>query len=254
MKKIIVFQHVAHKILGTLNPTLKQSGLRIRYVNFDRNPEENPEIEKYHGLIILGGHMGVYESDKYLHIKTECRLIENALKKGIPILGICLGSQLLAHVLGAQIRKHTTREVGWCDVNFLDNAKDDPLLQHFNRTEKLFQLHGDTFDLPKSTTHLASSQECSSQAFRYAHNVYGFQFHLEVDVPMIERWLTYSQNLKDVQEILGENAKEIILNNTQIYIDRSLDLSLNCFRRFTSLLNIPEKGILLGSNETKRFL
>lgn len=252
MKKVIVFQHVAHKILGTLNPNLKQSGLRIRYVNFDRNPDESPEIGKYHGLIILGGHMGVYEGEKYTHIKTECRLIEEALKKDIPVLGICLGSQLLAHVLGAEVRKHTVREVGWCDVHFLDNAKDDPLLQHFNPSEKLFQLHGDTFDLPKSAVHLAYSNECPSQAFRYGDKAYGFQFHLEVDTHMIERWLTYPQNLKDVQETIGENAKDIILNDTTQHIYRSLELSHQCFRQFINFFDIPEKSLLLGSNETKK--
>lgn len=252
MRKVIVFQHVAHKILGTLNPNLKQSGLRIRYVNFDRNPDESPEINKYHGLIVLGGHMGVYESDKYTHIKTECRLIEEALKKDVPILGICLGSQLLAHVLGAEVKRHSAREVGWCDVNFLESARRDPVFSHFQETEKLFQLHGDTFDLPKSAIHLASSRECPSQAFRYGDKAYGLQFHLEVDIPMIERWLTYPQNLKDVEETLGKNAKEIILTDTASHINRSQDLSHQCFRQFINFFDIPEKNILLGSNETKK--
>ena len=254
MRKVIVFQHVAHKILGTLNPNLRQSGLRIRYVNFDRNPEECPDINKYHGLIVLGGHMGVYESDKYDHIKTECKLIEEALKKEIPILGICLGSQLLAHVLGAQVKKHSHREVGWCDVNFLDTAKQDPLFSEFKNTEKLFQLHGDTFDIPKSAVHLAQSDTCFSQAFRYGEKAYGIQFHLEVDVPMIERWFTYPQNLLDAKETLGENAKDIILNDTTKHIHRSLELSHHCFRQFINFFNIPEKNLLLGSNETKKRL
>ncbi len=90
MRKIIVFQHVAHEILGTLNPLLKSKGFRVRYINFDRNPEETPSLEKYNGLIVLGGNMGVYEAEKYTHIKVELKLIEQALSKNIPILGICV--------------------------------------------------------------------------------------------------------------------------------------------------------------------
>ena len=71
MRKVLVFQHVAHEILGTLNPLLKQRGFRVRYVNFERNPFEQPTIEKYNGLIVLGGYMGVYEAEKYTHIKVE---------------------------------------------------------------------------------------------------------------------------------------------------------------------------------------
>ncbi len=254
MNKVIIFQHVAHKILGTLNPNLKQSGLRIRYINFDRNPHESPDISKYNALIVLGGHMGVYESDKYTHIKTECRLIEDALKKNIPILGICLGSQLLAHVLGATVKKHSIREVGWCDVNFLESAKDDPFFAHYNQSEKLFQLHGDTFDIPKSATQMAYSEQCNSQAFKYGENAYGLQFHLEVDSLMIERWLTYEQNLKDVHDTLGPNAKEIILEDTKKYINHSVQLSQHSFKQFVNLFNTREKNILLGSNETKKRL
>lgn len=251
MRKVVVFQHVAHKILGTLNPCLKQNGLRIRYVNFDRNPDESPDIYKYNCLIVLGGHMGVYESDRYTHIKTECRLIEEALKKDIPILGICLGSQLLAHVLGAKVQKHSVKEVGWCDVEFLETCKNDPLFSHFDTHEKLFQLHGDTFEIPAGAVHLAKSNTCSSQAFRYGDKAYGLQFHLEVDSAMIERWLTYPQNILDIEDTLGPNAKEIILKETNLHIQRSIDLSNTYFKKFVQLLNIPEKKILLGSNETK---
>ncbi len=252
MKKVIVFQHVAHKILGTLNPTLKKKGLRIRYINFDRTPEENPSIEKYDALIILGGHMGVYESERYTHIKTECKIIEEALKKEIPILGICLGSQLIAHVLGSEVKKHHTREIGWCEVEFNEQALNDPLFSHFNRHEKIFQLHGDTFAIPNSATQLAQSKICPSQAFKYK-NAYGLQFHLEVDLHMITRWLSYEQNLKDIKECLGENAIEVILKDTQIYLERSLDLSLETFRKFTDIITPKDKGILLGSNEFKKF-
>src|SRR4051812_48048413 len=139
MRKILVFQHVAHEILGTLNPLLKKEKFRVRYVNFKREPEAAPSVDRYNGLIILGGYMGVYEADRHKHIKFEMQAIEKALKKNIPVLGICLGAQILAHVLGAHVRKHTQKEIGWCDVQLTENGKKDSLLKHFKGTEKLFQ-------------------------------------------------------------------------------------------------------------------
>lgn len=251
MKKVLVFQHAANKILGTLNPTLREHALRMRYVNFERNPEEEPGMAKYHGLIVLGGHMGVYEAEKYTHIKTEIKLIEEALKMNIPILGICLGSQLLAHVLGADVRKNREKEIGWYDINLTKAAGDDPLFQHFRATEKVFQLHGDTFDIPKSAVHLASSELCHGQAFRYGEKVYGLQFHLEVDRPMIHRWLLNQQNLQDITESNGQFSTEQIRGETEQYIKNSTALSRQTFSKFIELFALKKRPLLLGSDHAK---
>lgn len=247
MRKVIVFQHVAHRILGTLNPTLKSHKLNIRYINFDRTPHEHPSIDRYNGLIVLGGHMGVYEADKYQHIKTELKLIEEALKKDIPILGICLGAQLLAHALGAEVKKHTIKEIGWCDVDFNQEALNDPLFNHFRPKEKLFQLHGDAFAIPDSATKLASSELCPSQAFRYGKKVYGLQFHLEVDEAMIHRWLSYESNLRDIESMNGAVTVDQINVDTSKYIQHSIDLSLQTFTKFVDLFGLPKRPIALGS-------
>lgn len=247
MRKILVFQHVAHKILGTLNPTLKKRGLNLRYVNFDRTPNERPSLQKYNGLIVLGGHMGVYEADKYQHIKVEMQLIEEALKKEIPILGICLGAQLIASVLGASVKKHTVKEIGWYDVELTQDGKKDELFSHFNSSEKLFQLHGDSFDIPRGAIHLAQNKTCASQAFRYGDKVYGLQFHLEVDEAMISRWLSYESNLKDINESKGEFSVLKIKTDTSQYVQRSIDLSLQTFSKFVDLFPMKTRPILLGS-------
>jgi GMP synthase (glutamine-hydrolysing) len=100
MKKLLVFQHVAHEILGTLNPLLKRAGFRIRYVNFSRHPDAQPSLDGYHGLVILGGPMSVYEDHRFPHLTTEMKLIENAMQRNLPVLGICLGAQLIVKTLG----------------------------------------------------------------------------------------------------------------------------------------------------------
>jgi len=246
MRKVLVFQHVAHKILGTLNPTLKKNGLNMRYVNFEREPNAHPSVERYNGLIILGGHMGVYEADKYKHIKLEAKLIEDALKKDIPILGICLGSQILAHVLGSPVRKHEEKEIGWHDIYLTEKGQKDPLFNHFKQREKVFQLHGDTFDIPSSCVHLAESKVCPAQAFRYGDKVYGLQFHLEVDEPMILRWLDHPNNKRDIEES-GKYSIEQIREETKDHIDLSMELSKKTFSNFIDLFGLPPRPIRLGS-------
>lgn len=249
MRKVLVFQHVAHKILGTLNPTLKEHGLRIRYVNFERDPDLDPTIEKYNGLIILGGHMGVYEADTYKHIKVEMKLIEEALNKNIPILGICLGAQMLAHVLGSEVRKSSDKEIGWYDINLTEAGQKDPILSHFQKTEKIFQLHGDTFDVPKSATHLASSSLFPGQAFRFGDKVYGLQYHLEVDEAMIHRWLLNKRNQEEIIHSNGKFSIDQIRLETELYISRSMNLSRQTFSNFIELFALKERSILLGSDE-----
>lgn len=247
MRKVLVFQHVAHKILGTLNPTLKEHRLNMRYVNFERTPDEHPSMKKYNGLIILGGHMGVYESEKYKHIKVEMQLIEEALKKDIPILGICLGAQLLAHVLGSSVRKSSEKEIGWCDIDLTSAGVTDPLFSHFKPKEKIFQLHGDTFDIPKTSVHLAKSNICEAQAFKYGDKVYGFQFHLEVDQMMIQRWLDNPKNFDEMFSSHKNFSKEKIEQETQLYLPNSLDISRQTFEKFIGLFSLKERPIRLGS-------
>lgn len=249
MRKVLVFQHVAHKILGTLNPVLKEQRLRIRYVNFDRNPEEAPTIDKYDGLIVLGGHMGVYEVDKYKHINIEMRLIEEALKKEIPILGICLGAQMLAKVLGADVRKSFEKEIGWYDINLTRDGQNDPMLAHFQKKEKIFQLHGDTFDIPKSAIHLASSELFPGQAFRYGEKVYGLQCHLEVDRAMIHRWLDNKNNQQQIANSNGKFSIEQIRFETEQNISHSMDLSRKTFSNFIEFFSLKQRAILLGSDD-----
>lgn len=248
MRKLLVFQHAAHEILGTLNPLLKREGFRVRYVNFERTPEAEPALEKYNGLIVLGGHMGVYEADKYRHLKHELRIIEEGLKAGIPILGICLGSQLLAKALGAEVRPHTEKEIGWYDVEFTPEGQSDPLFSHFNKNEKIFQMHGDTFDIPKSAAHLAKSEICSAQAFRYGEKVYGMQFHLEVDRAMVKRWLKIPANVKAMIESHGKFNADLIHQETEKHIDRTLSLAEETFLKFAQLFGEFNRHRLLGSD------
>lgn len=246
MRKLLVLQHVAHEPLGTLDPLLKKRGCRIRYINFGRDPNAEPSLIGYNGLVILGGPMGVYEADKHPHLNYEMKLIEEAIKKEIPVLGICLGAQLTAKVLGATVKLNKEMEIGWCNVEVTEDGKKDPVLKNFKAKERIFQLHRDYFTIPKGALHLASSEVCNGQAFRYGEKVYGFQFHLEVDQPMIHRWMKIAGNLKDVESTKGVTVEKI-LQETETHIERSLELSTETFNRFIDLFNIKERVVRVGS-------
>jgi GMP synthase (glutamine-hydrolysing) len=113
MRKLLVFQHSAREPLGILDPMLRAAGFRVRYVNFARHPDTLPDVSRYHGLIVLGGPMNVDQQDRFAHLSVEIDAIREALRRDMPVLGICLGAQLLAAALGASVRPNPVREIGW---------------------------------------------------------------------------------------------------------------------------------------------
>ncbi len=241
MKKLLVLQHVAHEILGTLNPLLKRAGFRIRYINFARHPDAEPSLEGYDGLVILGGPMSANDSNRLAHLTIEMKLIEQALKLNRPVLGICLGAQLIAKTLGAAVYPSPEKEIGWYDISPTGDAQRDPLLSALAESQKVFQWHGETFEIPKSTRHLAFSSRCANQAFRYETHVYGFQFHLEVDTPMIHRWLRVPDNQKEIASLGGAQSAERIHSETPAHIDRLTQLSERVFSEFIDLFGIEKR-------------
>ena len=245
MKKLLVCQHVPHEILGTLNPLLKSAGFRIRYVNFGRYPEAEPNLEGYHGLVVLGGPMSVNDADQFGHLTTEMKLIERAMKRNLPVLGICLGAQLVAKTLGASVYPNPEKEIGWYDVTPTEAAKLDPLLSQFRGTEKIFQWHGDTFDIPRTAVHLAFSALCANQAFRYGTNVYGLQFHLEVDERMIHRWLRVTENHNEIVALDGRVDGDRIHRETPDHIQRLHQLSDCVFSEFIKVFGIEKRLVRL---------
>ena len=247
MAKILVCQHVGYEILGTLNPLFKDAGFRLRYVNFGRSPELRPGLDGYDGLVLLGGPMSVGQEDRFPHLTHEIRLIEDAMKREIPVLGICLGSQLIAKALGAEVRRNPSREIGWHEVELTEAGRQDAVMAHFQPQEGMFHWHGDTFDMPKTAVHLASSQDCRHQAFRYGERVYGFQFHLEVDEPMIERWLMVPQHQPELEEVREKTCPERIRTETPKRIDRLKHLSEKTFGEFIKLFGEKKKYLRLPS-------
>jgi GMP synthase (glutamine-hydrolysing) len=245
MKRVLVFKHVAHEPLGKLDRLLRDAGFRIRFVNFHRDPDAKPNVDRYDGLVVLGGPMGVGDADRHPHLKTEMAAIERAVADGKPVLGICLGAQLTAAALGARVRKNPSREIGWYSVRPTEQARQDPLFEHVGETETLFQWHADTFEVPRGGTHLASSESCEAQAYRYGDNVYGLQFHLEVDAPMVNRWL----GVESLQREMAEHGfdAEAIRTATPKHIERSESLAERVFSTFIDRFATKSRKVRLPS-------
>ncbi len=238
---------MAWEILGTFHPLLKKAGFRIRYVNFGRDPEASPKIKDYDGLIVLGGPMGVYETDKYPHLKTEIGCVKDALSADKPVLGICLGAQILATALGAEVTPNGKKEIGWYGLDLTPEGKKDPVLGELGASEIVFQWHGDRFEIPTGAERLAKSDLCDNQAFRYGEKVYGFQFHLEVDEPTVKRWLEVPSNRTEIEAMAGTAHLDKILTDTSRYVVRQTQLSDRAFGKYISLFSTKKKTTVLGS-------
>ncbi len=151
------------------------------------------------GLIFLGGPMSA--NDDYGYLRQEIRLIERAVQAGTPVLGICLGAQLLARALGAPVYRNRVKEIGWFPVTWTPATRDDPLLAGLSGQDSVFHWHGETFDLPAGSAWLASSERCRNQGFRFGDNAWGLQFHLEVTPDMIDAWCREDANCGDIREL-----------------------------------------------------
>jgi len=247
VSKLLVCQHVPFEILGTLNPLLKEAGFRIRYVNFGRDPHAQPDLEGYDGLVILGGPMSVNDTHNHPHLKTEVELVRRAIDRQTPILGICLGAQLIAKALGADVGRSPETEIGWYDVEPTAAAASDPLLCHFGKPERIFQWHADAFELPAGAINLATSPNCTNQAFRWGDRVYGLQFHLEVDEHLIERWLRVPVHQEELRKLQGKVDPDTIRHETPHRIERTRQLSQLVFRSFIDMFRISPKRVMLRS-------
>jgi GMP synthase (glutamine-hydrolysing) len=246
MRKLLVFQHSAREPLGTLDPLLRRAGFRVRYVNFSREPNATVDVRRYNGLVVLGGPMNVDQTDLYPHLNTEINAIRDALDRDMPVLGICLGAQLLAAALGASVHPSPIAEIGWYPVHPTPNAESDRLCRHMRGVQHVFQWHAYTFDLPRDAVHLASTDSCPHQAFRYGDRAYGLQFHLEADEPLIRKWLDVPEYRAEFEARDLGHGVERVLHDTQVHCATAQQLSERVFNEFIEMFSWKPK-LRLGS-------
>jgi GMP synthase (glutamine-hydrolysing) len=183
--EVLVLQHVATETAGRIGDAVAAAGHSLRVVRSFAGEPVPKSLEAVAGLVVMGGPMGVYERDRFPYLHDELRLIEQALRREQPLLGVCLGSQLLAHALGADVRPGAAKEIGWHGVTLYEAAATDLMLSAAPRAFTGFHWHGDVFELPAGAVGLARSAQTAWQAFRYGANAWGLLFHMEVTEPMV---------------------------------------------------------------------
>ena len=183
----LVLRHTPAEGLGLLANPLREFGVHHRYLDLPRGEPPPRDLRGVGGLIVLGGPMAIYEADRHPFLATESALVERALTAGRPVLGICLGAQLIASVLGARVYAGERREVGWAPITLTDDGRDDPVFGVLEPELTVFHMHGDTYELPPDARNLARSALYEQQAFRWGDLVYGLQFHLEFTDTIIAR-------------------------------------------------------------------
>lgn len=228
---ILVIKQVNLEGLGVFSFFLKEKNIKLNITSME-NKQRLPSLEKCKGIIALGGPMNVYQSKKYPFLIREENYLKKALQRQIPVLGICLGAQLLAKVSGAKVKKAKKEEIGWQGVNLLTKAREDPLLKGLDKELIVFQWHQDTFDLPQKSVLLATSKGCRNQAFRIGENSWGLQFHPEMNKKQLISWINNYQSNLDKSRILDQYFR---------YQDKYLDQSKKICDNFMEIIKAKNK-------------
>lgn len=231
-KKIIILEHVIKERPGYLLEALRKSSLPVECVLLSEPHPPLPDPKDLAGLVIMGGYMDVDETDQFPFLAHEMKYIENVLKAKTPTLGVCLGGQLMAHVLGGMVYENQKREIGYYPLELTDDGKKDELLRHLGPTEMIFQWHRDTFEIPKGCPHLAKTPLCPAQAFRYQDYAWAFQFHLEVTGKMVRQWIREPKQMELWEEMKGEIDPVKIEKDTLRFEPRCRELAEKVFGGF----------------------
>jgi GMP synthase (glutamine-hydrolysing) len=184
---ILVIQNSELDPIGVLGEYLEAKGIRLH--TWLTSQQEIPPEENYSGLMIMGGSMNAHEDDQFPHLRQTVELIRQFYADGKPIIGVCLGAQLIARAFGSQVVPHSVPEIGFSPVRVVSPSAQEPWLKDYPAELHLMQWHFDTFDLPPQATLLMTNDVCQNQAYRIGSNIYGFQFHLEVTSEIVMSWL-----------------------------------------------------------------
>lgn len=231
MAEIVIIQHQAGEGPGTIEEELLGGGHKVRRVRIDQGEKVPSDLSTVGGLVIMGGSMGVGDQGKMGHLKDEIALLKHFIVAEKPILGICLGAQLLASALGAEVVAGE-KEIGWLPVRKMPDAFKDAVLRRLPENFPALLWHGDHFSLPKGAVHLLSTDKCGCAAFRHGKKAYGLVPHLEMTAAMVDEMVAGSR--KELAAA-GVEAGQI-LEDTSEHAEPAEELARVMWRAWAGLL------------------
>ncbi len=236
-KQILIIKHIDIEGPGSIEKFFQNTAWSLRTVDLSKGESLPESLEDIEAIVSLGGPMNVYEENKYPFLQDENEILKKAIKEEIPILGICLGAQLLAKALGAQVKKAKTKEIGWHKINLTAYGQKDSLFEGLSAELDVFQWHEDTFDIPEKAMPLATSSSCQNQAFKWGKNAYGLQFHLEVTPEMVESWINaYAREGESV--LPGVDNMLIQTYKKAVFLEKQANLS---YLNFARIIDVSKK-------------
>jgi len=191
----LVIQHLDIEPAALIAEMLEEAGHHLATIHLDQGQSLPSVITGFDGIIIMGGPQSANDNTNY--ILAELKWLGSAIEEGIPMLGICLGAQLMAKATGAEVFTSPVRELGWFPVCRTENTATDTLFCDMPEVLYVFQWHGETFSLTDAMTLIATHPEVPDQAFRLGKGQYGLQFHIEVNQPIIDTWIRHSESERD---------------------------------------------------------
>jgi len=227
------FQHVPFETPANIEKWIRDKNFSIKGTHLYRN-ELFPDFSSFDVLIVMGGPMGVYDDMKYPFLAKEKVFIENAINLGKKVIGVCLGAQLIADVLGAKVYKNRYKEIGWFPVYKTTEANENTTFKDLPDEFIAFHWHGDTFDLPSESVRLAYNEATQNQAFQYKNLALGLQFHLET-------------NPKSAEDLINNSLEEIKEKGKYIQSPEEILLKKDYFNQIEKYLyNVLDKFLLEG--------
>jgi len=230
MTKLLVLQHIACEPPAAYEDELRARGVGLERVELDEG-EALPDWRGFDGLVVMGGPMGAYDQQAHPWLADEKRLIADACRAGLPVWGVCLGAQLLAASLGADVHPGREPEIGVLDVELTPDTAHDPVFGSLPPSFPSLQWHGDTFDLPPGATLLAGSPAYPSQAFVH-RRAYGLQFHLEVTPALAADWGEVPAYRESLAAVRGEGALDALIADVDRRASEMVPLARGLFGRW----------------------
>jgi GMP synthase (glutamine-hydrolysing) len=224
MKSAIAVRHVHFEDLGVLEPLLVEQGYAVRYVDAPTEDLAALDATSPDLVVVLGGPIGVYDEGVYPFLTAEFDFVRRRLDAQQPLLGVCLGAQIIAHVLGAVVKPMGVKEIGFSPLTLTEAGKASPLARL--GTVPVLHWHGDQFEIPPGAARLASTEICANQGFAFGPGVLALQFHVEADPAEIERWLVghacelsaagvdltaLRRQSREVGAVLADAARQVIV-------------------------------------------